>query len=80
MNGPELGRVATEDARGAAKAECGNILAQQRARFGTVVDEQHKIGAARGRFDAERAGAGEKIEHARAGNRIVEAVNENVEE
>ena len=80
MHLAELGRVAAEDARSAAEAERGDVLAQQRARLGALVDEQDESGAARGRFDAKRAGAGEKIEHTRAGDRIAVGVEQNVEE
>ena len=80
MNGTEPRRVAAKDARRAAEAERGNVLAQQRARLGALVDEQDESGAARGRLDAERAGAGEKIEHARAGDRIAVGMEENIEQ
>ena len=68
MRGAELGRVAAEDLRDAAEAERLDIFAQQRARLGAVIDEQRKGRAARDRLDAERAGAGEQIEHPRTGD------------
>src|SRR5262249_5376241 len=57
-----------------------DVLAQQCARLGAVVDEQRKGRAARERLEPERAGAGEEIEHARAGDRIVIGVDEDVEQ
>ena len=76
----ELGRVAPENARDAAEAQRRDVLAQQRARLGAVVDEQRKRRAARQRLDPERAGAGEQVEHARAGDRIAIGVHEDVEQ
>ena len=79
MRRAEIGRIAAVDLGHAAKAERLDIVAQQRARFGAVVDEQRELRAARDRLDAERAGAGEQIEHARIFDRIVIGVNEDVE-
>ena len=70
MRRTEPGRVAAEDAGDAAQAQRRDVLAHQRARLGAVVDEQRECGAARERLDPERAGAGEQVEHARAGDRI----------
>ena len=80
MGGAEFGRVAAEDARRTAKPERGDVFAQQRTRLGGVVDEQRKRRAARKRFNPERAGAGEKIEHARAMDRIVVGVREDIKQ
>src|SRR5712691_8668369 len=69
MRHAELARIAPENAGDAAQAQRHDILAQQGARLGSVVDEQRKCRAARERLEPERAGAGEEIEHARAGGR-----------
>ena len=77
---PSLVGVAPEDAGDAAEAERRDVLAQQRARLRAVVDEQREGRAARERLEPERAGAGEEIEHARAGDRIAVGVDEDVEQ
>ena len=64
----------------AAEPQRRDVLAQERARLGAVVDEQRERRAARERFEPERAGAGKKIEHARAGDRIAVGVSEDVEQ
>ena len=66
MRRAEICGVATIHLGDAAEPERLDIVAQQRARFGAVIDEQRECGAARNRLDAERAGAGEQVEHARA--------------
>ena len=63
-----------------ARPERLDILAQQRARLRAVIDEQRESRAARQRLDAERAGAGKQIEHARAGDRIAVGVHQDVEQ
>src|ERR687888_156890 len=80
MRGTKLGRIAPENATHAAQAQRRDVLPQQRARLGAVVDEQRKGRAARERLETERAGAGKEIEHARAADRIAIGVNENVEQ
>jgi hypothetical protein len=55
VRGAELGGVAPEDAGDAGEPERGDVLAQQRARLGGVVDEQREGGAARERLEPERA-------------------------
>ena len=80
MRRAELGRVAAEDAGDAAEPERLDILAHQRARLGAVVDEQREGRAARERLEPERAGAGEQVEHARAGDRIAIGVDQDVEQ
>ena len=65
--GAEAGRVAAEDARAAGEAEGFDVAADEAARLDALLHEQREAGAARQRLDAERAGAGEKIEDAGAG-------------
>ncbi len=76
----ELRGVATEDAGRTTEPEGRHVLAQERARLGAVVDEQSERRAARQRFETERAGAGKKVEHARAAHRIAVGVHEDVEQ
>jgi hypothetical protein len=80
MRRAEPGGVAAENAAGAAEAKLLGVVAQQRAGFDSFVDEQHIGRAARQSFDAERAGAGKQIKHARIGDRIAIAVGENIEQ
>src|SRR5262245_12389512 len=80
MRRAELGRVAPEHAGDAGEPERGDVLAQQRARLRGVVDEQREGGTARERLEPERAGAGEEIEHARAGDGVAISVNEDIEQ
>src|SRR5262245_29193047 len=80
MRRAEIACIAAENAGDAAQAQRRHVLAQQGARLGAVVDEQRKGGAARERLEPERAGAGEEIEHARAGDRIAVGVDEDVEQ
>ena len=72
--------VAAIHFRHAAEAQRFDIVAQQRAGFRAVVDEQREFRAARDRLDAERAGAGKQIEHARIRDRIVIGVDQDVEQ
>ena len=65
MRRTEIGGIAAIDFCHAAQAQRLDIVAQQRAGFGAVVDEQRERRPARYRLDAERAGAGEQVEHAR---------------
>jgi hypothetical protein len=53
---------------------------QQRARFRAVIDKQHERRAARDGFNAERAGAGEEVEHARALKAARIAVHQDIEQ
>src|SRR5713101_7716555 len=71
MHRTESRRIAAENARDAAKAQRLHVLSDQRARFGPIIDEESKGRATRHRLQAERAGAGEKVEHAGAGDRVV---------
>src|SRR5258708_38787580 len=80
MRRAEIGGIAAVDFRYATKAERLDIVAQQRSRLGAIVDEQREFGAARHRLDAERAGAGEQVEHARIFDRIVIGVDEDIED
>src|SRR5262245_33894726 len=75
-----IGGVAAIDLGDAAQTQRLHIVAQQRPRLGAIVDEQREFRAARYRLDAERAGAGEEIEHPRALDRVVVGVRENVED
>ena len=50
-------------------AELAEVLADQPDRAGLIVEEGGVRGAARQRLDAERAGAGEGVEHARLDQR-----------
>ena len=79
MRGAEIGGVAAIDFCHAAEAERLDIVAQQRAGLRAIVDEQRERSPARSGLDAERAGAGEQVEHARAFDRIVIGVDENIE-
>src|ERR1700730_12159221 len=76
----EPGGIAAENARDAAEAERLHVLPDQRPRFGSVIYEQREGRAARYRLQAERTGAGEEIEDAHAGDRIVVAMRQDVEE
>ena len=80
MRRAEIGGVAAIDFRDAAEPQRLDIVAQQRAGLGAVVDEQRERRAARNRLDAERAGAGEQVEHARALDRIVIGMDQDVEQ
>src|SRR5262249_37443043 len=80
MRGPEPRRIAAEDPADTAKPERSDVLAQQRARLGRVVDQQRKGRAARERLKAERTRAGKEIEHARTGDRIAIGVDKDVEQ
>ena len=64
--GPSLCRVAPPDLGDAGQPERLHIAADGGARGGIVLDEQAIARAARQRFEPERAGAGEQVEHARA--------------
>ena len=66
----QLGGIAPQDARDSAKTQRGDVLAQEGARFGVCIHKQSECGSARKRLDTQRAGPGEKIEHARAADRI----------
>src|SRR5437660_8401730 len=80
MHRAESCRIAAEDARDAAETERLDVLSDQRARFGPVIDEESKGRATRHRLQAKRPGAGEKVKHAGAGDRVVIAVRQDVEE
>ena len=77
---PKLGRVATEYARHAAEPKGGDIFANERARFGAVIDKQGEGRAARHGFDAKRAGTCEQVEYASAGDWIVIGMHQNIEQ
>ncbi len=80
MRRTKIGGIATEHFCYPAEAQRFDIVAQQRAGLGAVVDEQRKSRAARHRLDAERAGAGKQIQHPRAFDRVVIGMNEDVED
>ena len=61
--GAEIGGVAAEDLGDAGQAEGLDVAADEAARLGVLLDEQAEGGAARQRLQAERAGAGEQVEH-----------------
>ena len=58
----------------------GHVLANERARFGAIIDKQCEGRAARQRFDAERASPREQVEHASAGDRVVVGMHQNIEQ
>src|SRR3990170_6977984 len=62
----ELGCIAPPDLGDAGQAQRLHIAADGCARLGALLDEDTEAGAARQRLEAERAGAGEEIEHAGA--------------
>ena len=72
--------VAAKHFGDAAQTQRLDIVAQQRPGFGPVIDEQREPGPARDRLDAERAGAGEQIEHPRICDRVVIGVDQNIEQ
>ena len=74
------GGVTAVDFGDAAEAQRLDIVAQQRSRFGAVIDEQRERRPPRDRLDSERAGAGEQVEHAGIPDRIVIGVNQNIEQ
>src|SRR5262249_21820497 len=76
----KIGGIAAEHLCDAAKPQRLDIVAQQRARLCAIVDKQRKGSSPRDRLDAERAGAGEEIEHAGALDSVVVGVDEDVEE
>src|SRR5947208_1360432 len=79
MRGAEISGIATIDLCHAAQAQRLDIVAQQRTGLGAIVDEQCECRPARYGFDAERAGTGEQVEHARAFDRIVVGMDQDVE-
>src|SRR6516165_1196118 len=80
MRRSELGRIASENARQAAEPKGGDVLANERARFGTVLDKQCEGRAARQCFDAKRASPREQVEHARAGDRVAIGMYQNIKQ
>src|SRR5262249_24386169 len=80
MRWTEPGRIAAENARYAAEAERLDVSAQQCTRFHAFVDKQRVSRAARYCFDAQRAGAREQVEDARAVDRIAVGMREDVEQ
>ena len=80
MRGPKLGGVAPENTRGAAEAKRGDVLAQQRACLRALIDKQGERGAVRQCLDSERAGAGKKVEHPRAGDQVAVCVQQNIKQ
>ena len=77
---PQPGGVAAEDAGAPGEAQRLDIGADGAARRHRLLDEERKGRAARQRLEAERAGAGEEVEHAGALQHIAMAVGENVED
>ena len=71
--------VAAQQLGDAAGPEGFDVVADEAAGFGADVDEDHARRAARQRFEAERAGAGEQIEHAQAIEARADAAGEDVE-
>ena len=57
-----------------------HVFADQAARLGAVVDEEREGRAARQRLEAHGARAGEQVEDARARDRVVVGVREDVED
>jgi hypothetical protein len=55
------------------------LLRKQRTGFRAIVDEQRETCAARHRFDPECTGSGEQVEHARAVNRVIVGVDQDIE-
>src|SRR6478735_9676289 len=80
MRGAEFGRIAPENSRHAAEAECLDVIAQQRARLHPFIDKQRVGRAARYCLDAERAGAGEQVQYPGPGDRVAVRMRENVEQ
>ena len=76
----EIGSIAAVHLCHATEPQCLDIVAQQRAGFGAVIDEQRERCPARDRLDAERAGARKQVEHARARDRIVIGMDQNIEQ
>src|SRR4029079_212989 len=74
------GRVAAEDARAPGQAESLDVAADRSARRHRFLDEERVGSAAREGLEAEGAGAGEKVEHARALDRVAMSVREDVED
>ena len=80
MHAAERGGVTPIHLGDAAEPQRLDVLPQQRPRLRAVVDEQAKRSAARDRLDAERAGAGEQVEHPRIADGIAIGMRENVEQ
>src|SRR5207249_7594193 len=77
----EMGGVAAVDLGDASQGESLDIAADHRAGIRLLFDEQAVPGAARQRFEAKRAGAGEEIEHADAvEGEARDAVRENIKD
>ena len=76
----QAGGVAAVELGLADHAQAVDVLADQGAGLGALVDEQHAFGAARQRLEAQRAGAREQVEHAGALDLGVVAVGEQVEQ
>src|ERR1700687_1831532 len=62
---PELRRIAAPDLARAREIESLHIVADEGARLRRIVDEEAIARAPRQRLEAERAGAGKEIDHAR---------------
>ena len=75
-SGDEGQRVALEDAGPVAQAKRGDVGAQGMQAGGAELDEVGAVGATRDRLKAERAGAGEEVEHARGGQVGAEGVEQ----
>ena len=63
---PKFGRVAPPDLAGPGQSECLYVLPDRATGIGIVFDEEAIGRAPRQRFKTKRAGACEKVEHARA--------------
>nr|CAI0336319.1 hypothetical protein SHINE37_40173 [Rhizobiaceae bacterium] len=76
----ERRRIAPEDLRAADHAERLDVGMQEPPALDALFDEEHRARAARQRLQADGAGAGEEIEHARAVERFGIGVREDVEQ
>src|SRR5690606_14310602 len=75
----EPSRVAAENLRAPLQAERLDIVADQATALRGFLHEQAMHGTARDRLYAERAGAGEEVEHARALRQAVIGMGEHIE-
>src|SRR4249920_1051208 len=80
MRWAKLGCIAPENSRDASKAKRLNVVAKQRARLHALVHKQSVSRATGYGFDAERAGAGKEVEHARASYRVGIGMGEDIEQ
>src|SRR6056297_2477905 len=80
VGGTEPRRIAPEQAGDAPEPERLDILANQPARLGAVIDEERECRTARERLKTKRPGPGEQIDHPRTRAGIVMAMGEDVED